>query len=255
MKPLLKSIIGFFLKWCAKTVIWRYKPFIIAIAGSEGKSEAREKISNALKKRGDVHVRENSRGYNTVFSLPLSILDEPTGKSDPKLWWKIIVSSFRKAILGMPFPEVLMLEFGVDTKGEMEKLLKIVRPDIGILLCIRPRGFGDEGYCETLQKEFQVFAHASYRFLANFDDDLIFSAVKDMVKRNGKTFSIRKSDVSFSLQRAESEVFLFASETGERKILPKECPDNECSRSLIAFSTECLFHSIYQTLKSHKNRH
>jgi UDP-N-acetylmuramyl pentapeptide synthase len=256
IKGIAKSSIGFVLKWSAKAVLWRYKPFVIAIVGSEGKSEIREKISLAIKKRGDVKCRENSRGYNTVFSLPLSILDEPTGKSDPKLWWKIVVSSLRKAILGMPFPEVLVLEFGVDTKGEMEKLLRIVRPDLGILLWIRPRGFGDEQFCHTLKREFSLFAHQSYKFIANADDENILESVSHILKKNGKSFSLVRSDASFYAQNYNSkeECTLLSNKNGEKRTLPKKISEEEIVRELVAFGTEIFFHDIHQTLKYAKEK-
>ncbi len=173
MKSFLKCLVGVLLKYLAKIILWRFSPRIIAIAGTEGKTEIREAITAKLLESNTLRIRENSRGFNTEIGLPLAILDEPSGKSSLSEWYTILLSAFKKAFFQKEFPEVLVLELGVDTKGEMEKLLNIVHPDISVLYCIRPRGFGDEDFLSTMEKEFQILSSRSFRFIANKDDERI----------------------------------------------------------------------------------
>lgn len=173
MKELLKPLVVFLLKTLAKMAIWRFSPRIIAIAGTEGKSEIREAITKKLLSSGTLRLRENSRGFNTEIGLPLAILDEPTGKSDAAEWATILSSAFKKVFFTKNFPEVLVLELGVDHLGEMERLLEIVHPDISVLFCIRPRGFGDEDFLRVMEEEFRTLMEKSFRFLANQNDERI----------------------------------------------------------------------------------
>jgi hypothetical protein len=212
MKLILKKIVGFFLKLCAKGILFRFRPHIIVIAGSEGKSILREEISEYFLGQ-NIRVRENSRGFNTEIGLPLAILDEPTGKSDAKKWAEILWRSFQKVLFTKEFPEVLVLEFGVDTKGEMKKLLRIARPDISILYCIRPRGFGDDEYLDTLTNEFALLAKSSFRFLANSEDGHIQESVTPFLSQ-GKNIPMNAP------KEIGKETFLFYQEI--QKFLPKK---------------------------------
>ncbi|MEI7510749.1 MAG: hypothetical protein WCJ84_01185 [Candidatus Peregrinibacteria bacterium] len=173
MTSILKPLVSFILKYLAKIAIWRFSPRIIAIAGTEGKSEIREAIMAKLLESGTLRVRENSRGFNTEIGLPLAILDEPTGKRDTGKWISILSSAFKKVFLAKSFPEVLVLELGVDSVGEMQRLLDIVHPDISVLYCIRPRGFGDEEFLSIMEQEFRLLVTNSFRFLANAHDERI----------------------------------------------------------------------------------
>ena len=141
MKKIFKSLIQYYLKILTKFVLWRHKPFIIAIAGSTGKTTVKEYILKFLREKypphrragGEEEARGNPRSYNTEIGLPLAILYLESGESSFWKWWKILVQAKIKAIFSRKFPSKLVLELGVDKKGDMKYLLEMVKPNIAII--------------------------------------------------------------------------------------------------------------------------
>ncbi len=134
MKSFLKKFIQYYLKVLTKFVLWRHKPFIIAIAGSTGKTTVKEYILKFLREKyGEDEVRGNPRSYNTEIGLPLAILYLESGESSFWKWWKILIQAKIKAIFSGKFPSKLVLELGVEKKGDMEYLLEMVKPNIAII--------------------------------------------------------------------------------------------------------------------------
>jgi UDP-N-acetylmuramoyl-tripeptide--D-alanyl-D-alanine ligase len=141
MKKLFKQIVQFYLKLLTKFVLWRHKPFVIAVAGTTNKTTVKEYILKFLREKypphrragGDSEVRGNPRSYNTEIGLPLAILYLDSGESSPIKWIRILLQGTVKAILGSKFPSKLVLELGVSEKGDMEYLLEMVRPSVAIV--------------------------------------------------------------------------------------------------------------------------
>lgn len=133
----MRKILYFILKIITKKIIRTYRPFVIAITGSVGKSSTKEAIHTVLKKH--FKVRKNEKNYNNEIGVPLTIIDAETGGRSLIKWLKV----FAKA-LGLiykkseNFPEMLILEFGADKVGDIEYLLKFVPCDIGVLTAVSP---------------------------------------------------------------------------------------------------------------------
>ncbi|MBU1255369.1 UDP-N-acetylmuramoyl-tripeptide--D-alanyl-D-alanine ligase, partial [Patescibacteria group bacterium] len=73
----MRDILEYILKILAKIVLWRYKPIIVAVTGSVGKTSTKEAIYRVLKKR--FNVRRNLGNYNNEIGVPLTILGLKTG--------------------------------------------------------------------------------------------------------------------------------------------------------------------------------
>jgi UDP-N-acetylmuramoyl-tripeptide--D-alanyl-D-alanine ligase len=168
MKFFFKKIVQNYLKLLTKFVLWRHKPFIIAIAGSTGKTTVKEYILKFLREKyGEEEVRGNPRSYNTEIGLPLAILYLESGESSFLKWMKILIQAKMKALFGRKFPSKLVLELGTDKKGDMEYLLKMVRPNIAIITNIE----------------------ASYTY-PNSSLDIVFDEIKKLIKKVPKDGTI-----------------------------------------------------------------
>lgn len=126
-------VLGFF----ARSLIRIKKPFIIGVTGTVGKTTITAHIATFLKQEfGEKEVMISPYHYNGEFGLPLSIIGAKTGGKNPFLWmWVFLVAISR---LFRSYPPYLVLEYGIDRPGEMEFLLSIVHPDIGIISPIAP---------------------------------------------------------------------------------------------------------------------
>jgi UDP-N-acetylmuramoyl-tripeptide--D-alanyl-D-alanine ligase len=129
MKYIFKKIIYTILKWQSIIVLKRFKPRIIGVAGSVGKTSTKDAVYAALK--DFVVIRKNQKSFNSEIGVPLTILNLETGWNSPKIWLLNIVKGF-KVIFAKEYPEWLVLELGTDHPGDMKKLISWITLDYAI---------------------------------------------------------------------------------------------------------------------------
>ncbi len=109
----------------------KYKPVVIGITGSVGKSSTKKVIYEILERKYKVH-RDRSC-YNTDMSVPLAITGFESGGRSVRKWIKIIFKTIGRLFKKNNYPDVLILEMGVNRPNDMKKMLAVVKPDIGVL--------------------------------------------------------------------------------------------------------------------------
>lgn len=151
----MKKFLQLILKILARRIIKKYKPRIIGITGSIGKTSAKEAIFWVLKTR--LAVRTSYKNYNNEIGLPLTIIGrESPGRS---LWgW---VNLFLRALSlclfkDANYPRILVLEMGIDRPGDMDYLTSIARPDIGLVTSVSYSHLEYFGSVVNIKKEKQV---------------------------------------------------------------------------------------------------
>lgn len=115
-------------------VLKRYRPKIIGIAGSVGKTSAKEAI--ALVMKGVAHTRSSSKSFNSEFGVPLTILDLDTAWGNPLGWFKNIVEGFLLLMIKTPYPEWLVLEIGSDRPGDAARLTRWLSFDAVVITAL-----------------------------------------------------------------------------------------------------------------------
>ena len=128
----MKKLIQLKLKIAAKIILAKYKPKIVGITGSVGKTSAKEAIYAVLKDK--FNIRRSVKNYNNEIGLPLTII----GADSPRkslIGWLLVFLKASKLIFfkDKNYPKILILEMGIDRPGDMDYLLKIAKPDIGVL--------------------------------------------------------------------------------------------------------------------------
>lgn len=131
MKQYFKSFVIAVLTFEAKLLLRRTKPTIIAITGSVGKTSTKDAIFSAIK--DSVHARKSQKSYNSEIGVPLSVLGLENGWNDPFVWLKNLIDGGVRAVFTKSYPDVLVLEMGVDRPGDMQKLMSWITPDIVVL--------------------------------------------------------------------------------------------------------------------------
>ncbi|MDI6734155.1 MAG: Mur ligase family protein [Patescibacteria group bacterium] len=135
MKSFLLKILKTILKILAKLTIRRYRPQIVGITGSVGKTSAKEATRAVL--LGFKRVRSSPKSFNNELGLPLNILGDWRKTGGLFFWFEVILSSIMQlTIKNQDYPEVLILEYGVDRPGDMSYLLSIARPHIGVFTAV-----------------------------------------------------------------------------------------------------------------------
>lgn len=130
---MFKKIITNILIWEAKAFLARANPQIIGITGSSGKSSAKDAMAGLLERK--FRVRKSMKSYNSELGLALAVLGLGTAWRSPIGWIKNLFWGF-KEMFQKTDPEILVLEMGVDRPRDLEKLLKIVKPKIGVVTAI-----------------------------------------------------------------------------------------------------------------------
>lgn len=131
MKEHLKKIVVAILTFEAQILLKRTKPKIIAITGSVGKTSTKDAIFSVIK--GKVHARKSEKSFNSDIGVALTVLGLENGWNSPLAWMKNIFDGAVHALFIKEYPEVLVLEMGVDRKGDMKRLTSWIKPDIAVV--------------------------------------------------------------------------------------------------------------------------
>jgi len=129
------KILHFILKILAKLVIRRYKPKIIGITGSVGKTSTKEAIFSVLDNK--FNINRSIKNYNNEIGLPLVIFGRESGNRNILKWLLIFIYVIKILIFKKKdYPEVLVLEMGADKVGDIKYLTSIAKPHIALITAI-----------------------------------------------------------------------------------------------------------------------
>ena len=115
----------------ARLVLARYKPKIVAVTGSMGKTTAKDAVYAALS--GALHVRKSEKSFNSDLGVPLTILGLENAWKNPLRWAENIIRGFWLAARKTSYPEWLVLEVGADRPGDIRNIARWLRPHIVVI--------------------------------------------------------------------------------------------------------------------------
>lgn len=132
---MLNKTLQIILRFLARGVMKRYKPEIIGVTGSVGKTSTKEAIACVLGSK--FRVRQNQKNYNNEIGVPLTILGCQTQGSNIFGWFLVFVKALKLMLLkDTAYPEIIILEMGIDHPGDMEYLVSIAKPQSGVVTTI-----------------------------------------------------------------------------------------------------------------------
>lgn len=131
MKDFFKKIVVTILTFEAKLLLQRTRPKIIAITGSVGKTSIKDAVYEVLKSH--MRVRKTEKSFNSEIGVPLTVLGLPNASQSVLLWLKNIIDGALHVAYPGSYPEILVLEMGVDRPGDMDRFTAWIKPDIVIL--------------------------------------------------------------------------------------------------------------------------
>jgi len=131
MKTLIKKSIIRILEIEARLVLKKYRPKIIAITGSVGKTSTKDMIYTAFS--AFANVRKSEKSYNSEFGIPLTVLGAQSGWNNPLAWGRIIMGGCMMILFREVYPEWLILEVGADRPGDIRKIARWIKPDVVVV--------------------------------------------------------------------------------------------------------------------------
>jgi len=131
MKSIFKKIISSILIFESKLVLKKYKPTVISVTGSVGKTSTKDAIFTVL---SDIrHIRKSEKSFNSEIGLPLTILGCQNGWNNPFIWLKNIFIGLELIFLKTKYSECLVLEIGADHPGDISGLTSWLKSDIVVI--------------------------------------------------------------------------------------------------------------------------
>lgn len=127
MKNFFKARFADMLAYCAREVVRKYKPKIIMVTGSVGKTSTKDALGAALGTR--YYLRASEKSYNSEFGVPLTVFGSKNPWHDLVAWANVLKGALALLLLPNHYPNLLVLEVGADRPGDLEKILRIAAPD------------------------------------------------------------------------------------------------------------------------------
>lgn len=129
---LIKKILTFILTIESRLILAKYKPFIIAVTGSVGKTSAKDAIYTALLGGGGF-IRKSEKSMNSEIGLPLTIIGAPNAWKSLSGWSKNIWKGFVLIMKRTTYPDTLVLEIGADHPNDIKSVARWLRPNIAVI--------------------------------------------------------------------------------------------------------------------------
>jgi UDP-N-acetylmuramoyl-tripeptide--D-alanyl-D-alanine ligase len=192
------------LRFMSSAVLRKYKPKVIAITGSVGKTTTKEMVWKLLSNY--YRTRKNEKNYNNEIGVPLTIIGAKSGRSSLFGWMAVFFRWFFVIVFPVKFPEILVLEMGADRPGDIKYLCSFVPIDVGVITNI---GISHLEYFKTkkaLTKEKGIILKsvpAQGLAVMNFDDEEV-RGIREQVKANVISYGLegdsqmRATDMTYS---------------------------------------------------------
>jgi UDP-N-acetylmuramyl pentapeptide synthase len=187
MKSFFRSLVVSILTAEARLLLRRHKPTIVAITGSVGKTSTKDAIYVAIK--DSVRARKSQKSFNSEIGVPLTILGLPTGWDNPLRWvWNVVDGAFT-VLFTRTYPNVLVLETGVDTPGDMEQLVSWLKPDVVVLTRLPDVPVHVEQFSSpaaVIEEKMKLVhgMHAEGTLIYNHDDEIIKNQLPEVRQKS-----------------------------------------------------------------------
>lgn len=192
-----------YLGRCAGHYLKKHNIFSIGINGSVGKTSARMIIYQTLKKTlPDSKIITSPKNFNGELWLSLSILEIKRRTPSVFTFFKVGCKAFIKALRWKKNYECIILEYGIDRPKEMDFLLNIHKPHIGVFTAIdavHSEQFGDPS--QIAAEEIKMLQNTREIAFLNTDDPYARQLLPEL-KIDTFTYQTNRSqnhyDISFN---------------------------------------------------------
>ena len=123
---------------CVRSSFAREKPFVIAVAGSVGKTSTKTAIGVALGAgEAGSRVMATPKNYNTEIGVPLTVFGCKAPGRSVVAWTSLLAKAWLTSVgLRRLLAETYVLEMGTDHPGDIAYLTSVARPNVSVLTAI-----------------------------------------------------------------------------------------------------------------------
>ncbi len=172
----MQSIVEFILFYLAKAVLHKYRPDIVGITGSVGKSSTKQAVRTVLSLK--YALSPDATLYNNELGLPLTILGREAQGRSVWGWLSVFCHALRLITVTNPdYPKVLVLEFGADKPGDIAYLTRLAPCRVGVVTAISPTHLEQFGTIARIKEEKLILVRSLQGntpcAILNADDELL----------------------------------------------------------------------------------
>lgn len=131
LQKYLKQMLAGALALEARAVVRRYRPHIVAVTGSVGKTSTKDAIFAVLS--SSEFVRKSHKSFNSEIGLPLTILGRPNPWHNPLRWTQNLLDGLFLVLFKMRYPQWLVLEVGADRPGDIERVAAWLPVEVAVI--------------------------------------------------------------------------------------------------------------------------
>ena len=130
-----RRLLAWLLAVVAAAVLRRYRPLVVVVTGSVGKTTTKDLVAAALASR--FRLRATRGSANSEIGAPISVIGSSRDRS-PRGRALALLDGLRLLIRRRPFPELLVLELAAGRRGELDRLTRWIRPHVAVVTNVRP---------------------------------------------------------------------------------------------------------------------
>ncbi len=211
----MKKILRLKLKILARLILKKYKPVVVGITGSIGKTSAKEAVFTVL--HNHFSVRMSLKNYNNEIGLPLTIIGIESAGRDLFAWLKVFTAAWRLLLFkDKNYPKILILEMGVDRPGDMDYLTAIAPVSVGLVTGVSYAHLEYFGSINNIKKEKQVLIEKIVNptkglAILNYDNELT-REMADVSRTRIMTYGLKPGanlqaqDIVYNLTKSNYEL-------------------------------------------------
>lgn len=178
MKNLWRKFLARILFARAKYLLYKFKPIVIGVTGSTGKTSTKEAVYSVVKVIGK--ARKNEGNYNNELGVPLTIIGgkKPVGLVQ---WIIYCFSSWFMVRKIREYPNYLILELAADKRGDIKELCGLCLPKIGVVTNIGESHMEYFGSMKNIAIEKRTLIESLPKngvAILNYDDALVLDMQK-----------------------------------------------------------------------------
>ncbi len=200
MKDILKKCIITTLTLEAKMVLRRFKPTVIAITGSVGKTSTKDAIFSVLSPL--VYTARSKKSFNGDIGVPLSILQLPNGWNNYIRWVGICIQGFLILFRKM-YPSYLILEVGADKPKDISSIASWIKPKYSVFTRFPEVPVHIEFYDSKEQviqekKSLAKYTRSNGVLILNHDDPLVYGMKDEFTQKIRSYGENKQADIALT---------------------------------------------------------